>query len=103
MTQWRDRNAYKKWLNYYKAVDDRSGFVVKSHQLKKDHHGRYTTHNNWDPKHPTEYVFPRVRDDSLRSKYLRPEGPDQWVSMPVVWNTLTKTWDTIEIDWDTLE
>lgn len=58
----------------WNAVCDRCGLVFKSDQLRKTWDGLYVCHDDWEPRHPQDFVKGVKDDQSV--PWTRTEGAD---------------------------
>lgn len=56
----------------------------------------------WDPKHPNDYPYPKIRPDR-RLKDVRPEpATDTFVLSLNNWENIQLTWENINTNWEDL-
>lgn len=72
------RNRYKK--GSWNVIDDVTGFKEKAGDLKERWDGIRTTKENWEPRHPQDFIK-AVKDD-MSVPYVRPRTPDIFVNNP---------------------
>lgn len=65
-------------LGAWKAVCDRCGKRLKSHDLRKEWTGLRVCSSCWEPRHPQDFVKGRV--DRQAPPWVRPEQPEIDVS-----------------------
>jgi hypothetical protein len=60
------------------VVCDRCGFKFKASELKKTWDGLWVCEQDWEPRHPQDFVK-GVMDDQ-KPVLSRPEGPDEFTA-----------------------
>ena len=58
----------------WNAICDRCGFEFKASQLKKTWDGYYVCKDDWEPRHPQDFLRGKKDDQSV--EWTRPESPD---------------------------
>lgn len=69
------RNYYEK--GSWNIIDDVSGQKIKASKVRLRWDGLYTTKENWEPRHPQEFL--RARSDDTSVPYSRPLSADSFV------------------------
>ena len=61
-------------LGDWNAICDRCGFKFKASELKKTWDNLYVCEDDWEPRHPMDFL--RGRPDDSSTPWNRPEGTD---------------------------
>lgn len=77
-------------MTYYKkgswaAICDVCGFEFKSDQLRKNWKGLMVCHNDYEQRHPQEFIRARHEDTSV--PWTRPESTDIEVAVCYIWGS----------------
>jgi hypothetical protein len=70
--------SYKK--GSWNVIDDVSGFKHKAHRLRKRWDGVYVSKDNWEPRHPQDFL--RARKDNMSVPWTRPRPGDLFTYDP---------------------
>lgn len=71
------RNYYEK--GSWNIIDDVSGRKVKASKVRLRWDGLYTTKENWEPRHPQEFL--RARTDNMSVPFSRPVSSDMFIEV----------------------
>ena len=74
------RNYYKR--GDYNAICDVCGFKYKASQLKKRWDGLYVCEQDWETRHPQEFL--RTKPDIQTPAWTRPEQTDTFIDITYV-------------------
>lgn len=66
---------YKK--GSWNVIDDVSGFKTKAHKVRKRWDGLYVTKDNWEPRHPQDFL--RATKEDMTVPFVRPRHADIFV------------------------
>ena len=75
-------------MSWYKhgswnAICDRCGFEFKMHQLRKDWQGLMVCREDWEPRHPQDFL--RTRPERGGVPIARPEPADEELHVCYLW------------------
>lgn len=71
------KTYYSKRIGDANAICDVCGFKFKTHQLKLRWDGAWVCHNDWEPRHPQDFL--RARKETNNLPFVRPRPPDEFV------------------------
>jgi len=77
-------------MSYYKkgswnSICDRCGFEFKMHQLRKDWQGLMVCREDWEPRHPQDFL--RTRPEHAGVPIARPEPEDDNRLVCYMWDS----------------
>lgn len=67
----------------YNCICDRCGFEFKNVQLRKEWTGLMVCGSCFETRHPQDFI--RVRPERIAPPWVRPEPPDEFVSICYIW------------------
>jgi len=70
-------------LGQWNALCDVCGFEFKSSELKKDWRGLMVCSQDYEQRHPQDFI--RVRPERVTPSWVRPNPPDAFIEVCYLW------------------
>lgn len=72
-------SKHGRWPGTWRAICDRCGFEFPSSMLRKDWQGLMLCHDDWETRHPQDFV--RGIPDNQTPPWTRPEPADVFIDV----------------------